>query len=100
MKETLNSEKEIIELERKILKERSAEFISNLRGMNLVELDKELVIKTKESHETQTAMNTNEKLDKVKKEKTELEAPYKDTLNSIKRHLRFVALLIKEKSSL
>lgn len=100
--EKLHQEKEIVSLEKKILKlvekgELPDSQIEQLRGLARHDLDIELLRLAKQREETVSAQKNDEELQKKKEEVRELNAPYAEQLKKNKLLARFVALLIGEK---
>lgn len=73
------------------------DFVGEVIGMSVEELDKKLASLAKHYEEVTTAQNNDEKYQEAKKEVKEMGAPYRDVKKAIRMKNSYIVELIKEK---
>jgi len=95
---SIDSEKEIITLEKKLLKVRSEDFVADLRRMSVSEMEAKLSELSKQYQDVITASKEDVELQRLKDQVTDLQGPYNDAKKQNLLTARFVSLLLKEKA--
>ena len=93
----LLEEKEIIKLEKTVLRTMGEEYIAEVRMLSKEQLEYKLLSLAKHLQEIITTQNNDEALTQAKDKKTELEAPYREQKKGNASISRFISLLLKDK---
>lgn len=93
---TEDQEKEIVTLEKALIKDGRQDWIKEMRVAEKDQLEFKLLNLAKHAQEITNTKNRDEELLKAKKHKSSLEAPYREQTKYNKKLSRFVSLLLIE----
>lgn len=79
------------------MQEANPEFVTEVAGLSVEQLDSRLAETTKATEAVQDAKDADEELEQVSTHKSELEAPYRDAKKALRLKSRYLIALIKEK---
>ncbi len=85
-----------VDLKKKVQKD-YPDFTDSNDGLNIKELEGNLLIYAKYREETEMAKSKDEKLQEAKDTASELGAPYRDALKALKAKMAYINVLIVEK---
>jgi len=94
----LSEEKEIIKIEKKLLKNFEDSFVTEIRGMTPTQLEERIVAFTKAAQENITAKKEDEALEQARKVVNSLNAPYSEFQRKNSEKMRFISLVLQEKT--
>ena len=95
--EELTLEKEMVKLERYLIKQGREDFVRTMRASNEEQLNFKLLTLAKHRQEIKSTKVRDQKLLQASETKKELESPYKEQLRMNEKLSSYVAQVMKEK---
>ena len=96
MSDELSQDKEIIKLEKKLVRNFQTDFVTDVRKMDKQELDRKLLDLAKYSQAIKSTMKIDDKLIDAKNTVSSLKRPYNEDIRGNNEKARFVALVMEE----
>ena len=82
---------------KKKVEKKFPQFVESIAGLNVGDLEKNLLIYSKHQQDTELARKLDTELQDAKETVKDLGGPYRDTLSALKMKLAYIHILMKEK---